>query len=338
MKILILAISDGRHADNILFNSRFYNTVYVSLIDNVGRIAWYFSRVLYRLNLYQLYAMFFGYVIQKKVSLAQFDYIFINEGDCTECLIDYLLPRSNAKIVFQYWNTIDKTCGVLPGLIHQYKNNPRVRFQTFDYQDVKKYNLCYNYQFAPYIAIHAPSSLKKKRVALFVGVDKNRLAKIREVVEALKQIEISSKLYIFPDEGKTYSEKEKKYLYHGTKFAYTDIVNMVAEVDIIIDIAQDNQNGITWRPLEALFYQKKLITNFDEIIKYDFYTPENIFIIGKDDISSLRSFLDCPLNPISEEIKEEYTFDGCMKYVISEFEDSLYSVNIPTSESHPISS
>lgn len=320
VKVLVLAISDGRHADDVLFKSQLYFTVYVSLINNIGNLGWYFSRVLYRLKLYKLFSLLFVYIIQGKVSLKSFDYIFINEGDCSEYLIKYLLNKSNAKIVFQYWNTIDKTMGVSPKFICKYMNNPRIRFQSFDHLDSIKYHVHHNCQFAPYLSIPATSYIKKDKKAIFVGVDKNRLSKIVSVVKSLYQVGVSSLLYIFPDKGRIYSEEDRKYIYQGKTFDYIDIVNMLGECDIVIDIVQDGQGGMTWRPLEALFYQRKLITNFSNITCYDFYTPENIFIIGRDNISELGIFLEKPLKAIPKEIKEKYTFDGCMKNIISEFE------------------
>ena len=321
INVLILSINDSCHADEFLFKTHSYNTMYISLHDNSGKFGWFFYKVLYRLKLYKLCTFFLGYIIKKRVSFMNFDYIFINEGACSEYLIEYLLPRSNAKIVFQYWNTIEKIQGEQLNYIHKYKNNSRVFFQSFDYHDSQKYQLHYNYQFAPCLSnfpAKPTTSMKKGRKALFVGVDKNRLPKIMKVAEALDKIGFSSKLYIFPDIERNYSEKEKRYLYKGEKFDYIDIVSMINEIDVIIDIVQDGQNGMTWRPLEALFYQKKLITNFVKIINYDFYATENIFIIGRDDVSELRNFLEKPLKPISKKIKEKYTFDGCMEHIICE--------------------
>ena len=44
------------------------------------------------------------------------------------------------------------------------------------------------------------------------------------------------------------------------------------------------------------------------LVKADFYHPNNIFIIGKDDWNNLESFMSTPIVPISEEIKYKYDF------------------------------
>ena len=59
------------------------------------------------------------------------------------------------------------------------------------------------------------------------------------------------------------------------------------------EIVQPGQGGLTIRTLEALFYNKKLITNNESITEYDFYNADNIFIYKEQDcnIDALKSFL-----------------------------------------------
>ena len=83
---------------------------------------------------------------------------------------------------------------------------------------------------------------------------------------------------------------------------------MINESKAILDIVQENQTGITIRPLEALFFHKKLITNNKNIVSYKFYCQNNIFIIGKDDINTLKEFMELPWLEIDKEVSDFYTF------------------------------
>ena len=74
----------------------------------------------------------------------------------------------------------------------------------------------------------------------------------------------------------------------------------------IIDIAQEGQVGFTRRPIEALFFNKKLITNNVEIMKFDFYRNNNIFILGKDKLEDIDSFMETDIEIIPDEIKRKY--------------------------------
>ena len=65
--------------------------------------------------------------------------------------------------------------------------------------------------------------------------------------------------------------------------------------------------------MEALFYEKKLITNNKNIINYDFYCKENIFILEKDDIEELPQFLKTPYKKIDNEIVNKYEFENWLE-------------------------
>lgn len=53
-------------------------------------------------------------------------------------------------------------------------------------------------------------------------------------------------------------------------------------------------------------FQKKLITNFEEITDYNFYNPHNIFRLEHDNINDLRRFLEYPYETIDDLVREEY--------------------------------
>lgn len=70
-------------------------------------------------------------------------------------------------------------------------------------------------------------------------------------------------------------------------------------------IVKMGQEGYTLRTIESLFLSKKLITNNKNIIKEDFYNPNNIFILDNN-YNNIKKFLERPYKSISNEIKEKY--------------------------------
>ena len=62
--------------------------------------------------------------------------------------------------------------------------------------------------------------------------------------------------------------------------------------------------------MEAMFYNKKLITNNIYIKEYDFYNPRNIFILQERNINELNEFLELPMIEINQDIKNKYKFSG----------------------------
>ena len=79
---------------------------------------------------------------------------------------------------------------------------------------------------------------------------------------------------------------------------------------MIFDYLQDDQTGLSLRPFESIFFNKKLITNNSNIKNYDFYRKENIFILNYDDISMLKSFVDSDYLELPKNIIDNYDFQS----------------------------
>ena len=80
----------------------------------------------------------------------------------------------------------------------------------------------------------------------------------------------------------------------------------------------DVHNGLSFRFFEALYYQKKLITNNTDIINYEFYNPNNIMIIDYNNYTqaSILEFLDKEYVNIDSEIINKYSFDNWLKRIL----------------------
>ena len=84
---------------------------------------------------------------------------------------------------------------------------------------------------------------------------------------------------------------------------------------IFLDLIRHGHNGLSFRIFEALAYQKKLITTNKTISKYDFYTPENIKIIGEDQINIDLTFFKTPYKPLPEAVYHKFTIDNWVETV-----------------------
>lgn len=90
---------------------------------------------------------------------------------------------------------------------------------------------------------------------------------------------------------------------------YIDYIKLVLKSEYIVDILVDVHEGLSFRVFEAVGYKKKLITNNKTIRNYDFYHPNNIFILGDED-REFAEFLNLPYVEINENIIEKYDFDN----------------------------
>ncbi|MCH5599705.1 hypothetical protein [Niabella ginsengisoli] len=56
------------------------------------------------------------------------------------------------------------------------------------------------------------------------------------------------------------------------------MLSILKSASYILDFENAEQNGLTFRVFESLYFEKKLITNSKLIYEYDFYHPNNIFV------------------------------------------------------------
>ena len=135
---------------------------------------------------------------------------------------------------------------------------------------------------------------------IFCGLNKGR-KKILDSIQ--KKMVENNLLYHFHVVDEQLPVEEQK-----PRLSYQENLEYISSCKAVLDVLQEGQDGMTLRVMEALFFQKKLITNQLSLVKADFYHPNNIFIIGKDDWNNLKSFMNSPVFHISEEVKYKYDF------------------------------
>lgn len=234
-------------------------------------------------------------------NLQEYDIVIIHANYLTPAVVKYIRSRCpEIRIIVWYWNPVDKC---VP--IQQFDKKSEI--WSFDEVDCKKYHLKYNTQYY-YKDIGLPKTQEKNR-ALFVGRDKGRLAQLIELKELLAANQVDSYFHITSTRAARVGENNGNNQLYKEFLSYEEILHMIAESKAIIDYVSENQSGLTMRPLEAIFFEKKLITNDQSIVKRDFYTKNNIFVIGKDDPAELKQFMDSAYQKIDEKIVEQYDFE-----------------------------
>ena len=94
-----------------------------------------------------------------------------------------------------------------------------------------------------------------------------------------------------------------------------EVIKLIEDCKIIVEFQRKNQIGLSFRVFEALGTKKKLITNNPDIINYDFYNPQNIFIIDEDNPIVPEDFVNSPYVDVPEEIICKYRVENWVKEV-----------------------
>ncbi len=94
-----------------------------------------------------------------------------------------------------------------------------------------------------------------------------------------------------------------------------DVKKKMACSSVLVDIQKENQQGLSFRIFEALGYQKKIITNNQDVVNYDFYNPNNIYVISETNYTIPFSFFDSEYLEIDPLIRNKYTLKSWISKV-----------------------
>lgn len=227
-----------------------------------------------------------------KFEIKKYDYIILGENGYSPKISEYIKKKNHrCKIIMYYWNILNDTYEK----ILEDKNIDE--FWTFDKNDSQKYNLKYNPQFYSKDIFLNENEIDKD--VIFLGREKGRKGELIKLQNILNELDIKTDFIVV---------KNEKDLIEYDKY-----LEEVSKSKCILDYNQEGQIGLTLRPMEALFLRKKLITNNVNIMDYDFYRPQNIFVLGVDKIDKIKEFIESDYESIEEEIVNYYDFESWIK-------------------------
>ena len=85
---------------------------------------------------------------------------------------------------------------------------------------------------------------------------------------------------------------------------------------MLLDIKACEHNDLSFRIFEAMRYGKKLITDNATVKRYDFYRPENIFVVENGSFEGLSQFLNTPYVPLPLDLVRKYSFTNWLMYAL----------------------
>ncbi len=190
------------------------------------------------------------------------------------------LINPKAKVIAWYWNKVNSN--MLPDNIKGECDK-----WSFDFLNCKKYGLRFNHQYY-FKSFIINNNNKELWDIYFIGHDHNRAEEIIKIYDYCCKEGIHTKFQIVSPEKKSIVPNE---IVAECDIKYDEIRKDIASSKAILEILQNGQSGPTLRTMEAIFFQKRLITNNQYIINEKFYSEDNIFVLGKRPIYELKDFL-----------------------------------------------
>ena len=221
--------------------------------------------------------------------MEQYDTIILADAGNTPNVVRYLNRRWPGRRVIVWYR--NPAAASLPPAVFEGLD---CEVWSFDPADCAAHGLRYNPQF--YIPCTPGPAGEAGQEAFFVGQDKGRGETLARLEQALQAAGCKTRFCIVG--------------VNSPRLPYWEIVRRAASARVIVDCPCEGQSGLTLRPLEALFYQKKLITTSPGIRQQAFYHPDNIFVWGRDDPASLGDFLSRPYDAGVDRFRAEYSLEA----------------------------
>lgn len=263
----------------------------------------FFLKMIFRKNLKHIY---YGKEIIKRLeNYGTQDLILTLKGD--------FIASESIKDFKKYTN---KSIAFFNDNVRRYPNIANViplfdEVYSFEKEDCEKYNLKFISNFI-YKEDFSTKTELEYEVFNISSKDK-RTPKIIEIAQKFKQIGIAYKIIILDKKNKLQSVDVEII---DKPISLEQVNLLISKSKTLIDFHRDKQEGLTFRVFESLGSRKKLITTNTAIKNYDFYNPNNIFVIENKDFKLDKSFFETEYTPIPTEIYEKYTVEGWILTVL----------------------
>lgn len=151
---------------------------------------------------------------------------------------------------------------------------------TYDKNEADKYNMLNFDEFESKIEIKRDKKYPLHDV-IFVGKAKDRLNSLIKVYDKLSLLGLKPFFYITGVEKKDRIYRDGIF-YKKSNLSYYDMLYATVNSKYILEINQEGAIGYTSRFLEAVIYNKKIITNNASIKNSKFYNPDNVLILDEN--------------------------------------------------------
>lgn len=193
--------------------------------------------------------------------------------------------NSNTKFILILLDSIEAHSWTIKYGKHYAFDYPWDMVLSFDENDCEKYKFSY-IGTGYYSRLINIQGCMEETDLFYIGKVKDettRLKYIKDISQACKQNNIKSKIII---SGAKIEEDEKLTIevINGL-IPYSKVVEMVLSANCILELVQPGQYNQTVRYMEAICYNKKLITNNKNVVTLPYYHPDYIKVFETvDDI------------------------------------------------------
>jgi len=252
-----------------------------------------------------------------------FDYVFVvNAEAITVAIINELRTYfKNAKFVLYMWDSVRNKKNTI-SLINYF--DCVYSFDRFDADSIK--GVCFKPLF--FTDDYKPCNSPVIYDLVFTGTAHADRFMIVEKIKAFAQnnnISFHTFLYLHSPlmyYYQKYSDQSFRAAASINNFSFKKmpkcgLVEIMCAGKAILDIQHPNQIGLTMRTFEVMAMGKKLITTNRDIVNYDFYKSENIYIMDREEPFIEPAFFETNSVSLKEEIISKYSIESWLKALLN---------------------
>ena len=238
--------------------------------------------------------------VYKELEKTDFDLVLVFFGGLFLQKEQVLFLKSklpHAKFIYYNWDSVIN----FPSVLNFYKIFDK--YYSFDKNDCAKYG----FKFLP--LFFSEENKRKENVIYDYGVIMTfgweKAEGYKKIINAIPKnctsityLYLSNKLSFFFNKMVHYKYFKgfKMGDFNYKKLSYNETIKFYNSCRAVLDVPLNKQNGLTIRTFEVLGLEKKIITTNLNIKDYEFYTPENIFIVMNDRDKIPSNFFEIPFN------------------------------------------
>ena len=249
----------------------------------------------------------------------KFDFVFVvNLEAMTPEIVELLRKQQpQAKFILYMWDSIKN------------KKSAQLAFKLFDWCysfDKNDSKTLPNVGFRPLFFIDEFDSRKWGQSIpniydlCFIGtVHSDRYNLVNSIKKQAENLGLKTYFYLyFHNKILFFYKKIRDIKFYNARFSAFqfkpilagDLAQKIKESGAVLDIQHPNQTGLTMRTLEMLGASKKLVTTNTHIVEYDFFHPQNIIVIDRENPVINFSFFKTDFVEVEDLIRDKYALRG----------------------------
>ena len=278
--------------------------------NSFHRIQNFFSKLFLRKNQKNI---FYNKAIKEKLETVfnehpPFDDVFILRPDLIKEHLP-LIKKHGKRLIAFFWDSFSRIPKGKQTI--QYFD----KFFSFEPKDVKDHDLLFLSNFySP--DLEANKNIQPQFELSYIASYDARVVTMEKILDSLRSLDLKTNINIVatnPVESK--NRDEKNITWFTDVLPRKETIRIMNDSNVLLDIGQPKQEGLSFRIFEAMKLEKKLITTNGAIRNYDFYDRNNIFVWENENTIPPKDFFIAPYSALPGEIEKKYSLENWVSKV-----------------------